>query len=108
MAVQHHLKNERVAARIITVDPTQRRCEGTLKDGAMIQIRVWEIPTVFRWPATGEVWLVQRNGLYWELVSRLENNEDSMGQIENVPEGATQIHGIADQGGRWPRCASNR
>jgi hypothetical protein len=99
MAVQHHLKNERVAARILTVDPAQRRCEAAIRDGAMIQIRVWEIPTVFRWPATGEVWLVQRNGLYWELVSRLENNEDNTGQIENVPEGATQIHGTAIKAG---------
>jgi hypothetical protein len=33
--------------KILTVDPTSRRIEGALKDGAMIQIAVWEAPLLF-------------------------------------------------------------
>lgn len=93
MAVKDTINNERVAVRIITVDPAKRRIEAALRSGGMIQIRVWDTPSLFRWPEEGEVWLVQRKGLYWELDSRVENNEDGKGRIEDIPAGATQIHG---------------
>jgi hypothetical protein len=93
MAVKDTINNERVAVRIITVDPPTRRVEGALRSGGMIQIRVWDTPSLFRWPEEGEVWLVQRKGLYWELDSRVENNEDGKGRIEDVPAGTAQVHG---------------
>jgi hypothetical protein len=85
--------------RILTVDPTKRRVEGALKDGTMIQIKVWEVPTVFRWPKTEEMWTVRRDHGFWSLDARLENNHDGLGRIEDIAEGETKITGATLIGG---------
>lgn len=83
----------RIAVRIMTVDPTTRRVEAAMRDGAMIQIRVYEVAATFRWPTADEVWIVRRDDGQWTLVGRVENNQDGLGRIEDMAEGDTKITG---------------
>lgn len=62
--------------RIVTCDPSTSRIEGVLKDGAIVQIAVWETPSLFVWPREGETWTIQRSGLYWMLGSLLEDESE--------------------------------
>lgn len=75
--------------QIVTVDPESRRIEALTKDGAIIQIAVFEIPTQFRWPVEGEFWTVYREGLYWHLGSAFEVDEDF--KVEDMEPGETKI-----------------
>lgn len=83
----------KVAARILTVDPATRRIEGTLVDGAMVQIKAQEISTVFRWPLEGEVWTIRQDDGFWILDSRIENPEDGYGDVATMKAGETKITG---------------
>lgn len=96
MAVSHWMKSgvgTRLTVRILTVDPASRRVEGALKDGGLIQIRVFEVGPIFRWPATGELWTVRQDDGIWSLVGRIESEQDGLGIIEELPEGDTKIVG---------------
>jgi hypothetical protein len=42
--------------KILTVDAASRRVEAILKDGTAIQVAVWEVPILFRWPKEEEWW----------------------------------------------------
>ena len=96
MPVSRYLQGgygRKLATRIITVDPATRRIEGTLKDGAMVQIRATEVGAVFRWPAEGEVWTIRRDDGYWILDSRIEIPEDGLGDVSTLNPGDTKITG---------------
>lgn len=97
MAIKDHsppgMGEIKQSVRIITVDPATRRVEAALKDGAMIQVRVYDIPTAFRWPGVGEIWLVRRDSGMWELVGRVENPQDGLGIVEEMTPGDTKITG---------------
>lgn len=96
MAVKHHMVpgyGPKQTVRIMTVDPATRRVEATLKDGAMIQIRVFDVPTIFRWPKPEELWTVRRDSGLWVLDARIEHEQDGLGLIEDMEPGQTKITG---------------
>lgn len=96
MPVGQYMKagyGRKLAARIITVDPATRRIEGTLKDGAMVQIKAQEVGTVFRWPLEGEIWTIRQDDGFWVLDRRFENPEDGYGEITDLQPGETKITG---------------
>jgi hypothetical protein len=60
-----------------------------LKDGGVIQIAVFDIPSFFTWPSVGENWVVYREGVYWILGGKYERLEDN--PIENLGIGDGKI-----------------
>lgn len=79
MAVSDHMKpgfTSKSRVKIITVDPANRRLEGALKDGSMIQISVWDVPNAFRWPVEGEEWICRRDNGIWILDHRQQQSGD--------------------------------
>lgn len=96
MAVSDHMKqglHQKSVVRIITVNIPQGYLEAVMKDGAMVHILIKGVPTVFRWPMTGEVWTVWRENGYWILGERIEEKADAQGWIADLEEGDTQITG---------------
>lgn len=77
---------------ITTVDPATRRIEGVLKDGAVIQIALYEIPAQFRWPKVNEYWTVTREANFWYLGSAHEM-EDETFPVEAMEPGDTKVAG---------------
>lgn len=78
MAVQDYMKpgyGGKQRVRILTSDPTIRRIEAALKDAGIIQVAVWDTPTVFRWPEVGEIWTVRKDSGYWVLDQRTPEAE---------------------------------
>lgn len=59
----------------------------------MIQVRVFDIPAIFRWPKVDELWTVRRDGGMWVLDARIEHEQDDLGVIEDMAEGETKIAG---------------
>lgn len=93
MSVKSHLGQsfERYRqAKIMTVDPSQRRVEGVLSEGAMVQIAVFDIPSFFRWPKEGEIWTIYQQGGVWRLGNQLEL-QTAEHPIENLDAGDTKI-----------------
>lgn len=78
--------------QIVTCDPATRRIEGRLKDGVIIQIAVWEIPSGFRWPKTDEFWTVIQRNHFWHLGQPMEIGENEK-PIEDLQPGDTKIGG---------------
>ncbi|WP_028058415.1 tail fiber protein [Candidatus Solirubrobacter pratensis] len=76
-------------ARIVTCDPATRKIEGTLKDGSVIQIIVWELPGVFVWPKLAETWGVTRTRGVWRLGNRIEDAEGH--SIQDLQPGEAKI-----------------
>jgi len=66
----------RMAAQITTVSPSTKKIEARLKDKGEIQISLFDIPPLFVWPKEGEYWIVRKDGNYWKLINRYENNDD--------------------------------
>jgi hypothetical protein len=77
--------------KIMTVDPATRRIEAALKDGAMIQVAVWEVPPLFTWPQVDEYWTVYKENGYWMLGSKMVAIEDETKQIEDLDPGHARI-----------------
>jgi hypothetical protein len=76
--------------RIVTVDPTTARVEGVMKDGAMIQVAVWDAPLTFRWPEEGETWRIYRRGIQWFLDDLVEDPKD-VKSINDLEAGEAKI-----------------
>lgn len=94
MSVSNWMKpgySSKQRVKIMTVDPSTRRIEGALKDGAMIQIAVWEVSAVFTWPQTDEYWTVYKENGYWMLGSKMVAVEDETTQIEDLDPGHARI-----------------
>lgn len=80
----HYNRYEKLAVRIITVDTSALRVEGVGKDAAVIQISVSHRPPGFRWPIEGELWIAERQGTDWALVSKMED-PDSLALSDGEP-----------------------
>lgn len=86
----HRPANNKQRVTIVTVDPTQRRVQGALKDGGPIEIAVWEVDSFFVWPQQGETWTVNYQNGYWMLGSRILEL-DSNTQVEALSPGQARI-----------------
>lgn len=78
--MSHYMKpgvSQRSRIKIMTVDPSTRRVEGMMKDGSMLQIAVWDVPTAFRWPKENEIWVVQQESGIWKLSARIQDGQVS-------------------------------
>lgn len=80
-------------ARILTVDKGRRRVECALKDGGVVYAAVWELPVVFRWPKTGEVWMLRQDTGIWRLDSLVEDytHLDAATSLADLAEGEARI-----------------
>jgi hypothetical protein len=85
----------RQLVRIITVDRKRRQVEARLKDGGLIYIPIWNVPTLFRWPKTGEQWIVRQDGGQWSLV---ESTDPSMQMRDGsiAGEGAISLESLRE------------
>lgn len=66
----------RRSAYITTVDPKTRKIEAQLKDGGLIQIALFDIPSFFVWPKTGEHWIIRQDAGYWRLFNKFDSNDN--------------------------------
>jgi hypothetical protein len=73
---------EKYGCKIITVEPAQRRVEGVIKSGAVVQVAVYTVDPFFRWPKVGENWMIRRENGTWFLDSKWQNQE---GESESNP-----------------------
>lgn len=69
-------RSTKYGCKITTVDPTQKRIEGVLKTGNVIQISVYATPPLFRWPKVGESWMVCQENGSWFLEGLWQEEED--------------------------------
>jgi hypothetical protein len=81
---------DRARVRILTVDPTNRRIDGGLRDGGVIQISVLSSGSLFRWPKEGEQWTVVRRNNTWLLDSLIETGEVNQ-PIEDLEAGQAKL-----------------
>src|SRR3954468_3649845 len=97
MAVKDHMRpgfTMKQRVKIITVDPPNRRVQAMLRDGSPIQIGVSETPNAFRWPKTGEEWVVRRDQGLWVLDSHIDPpDSDGVQRIEDLNEGDSLLKG---------------
>lgn len=90
MSLSDHLTPVKQRALITVVIPETRRIEGRLRDGAAVNITVWEVAGAFVWPQVDEVWTIDRVGPVWMLGSRLESFEEEV-PISGLEPGHGQI-----------------
>lgn len=94
MAVSDHMRpgiSQRGRIQIVTVDTSQRRVEGSMKDGSMLQIAIWDVSSAFRWPVEGEIWTVYKDTGIWMLGTRVQDgvvSTDDDGVRTKEPEPA--------------------
>lgn len=79
----------RRVARIVTVDTATRTIEGQLKDGGLIQISVFDVPSFFVWPAVGESWIVRQDMGFWKLFNKFDAVDDT--KIDTLGPGEAKI-----------------
>jgi hypothetical protein len=86
---------EKYGCKIITVEPAQRRVEGVIKSGAVVQVAVYTVDPFFRWPKVGENWMIRRENGTWFLDSKWQNQEGESEAnptiINNLNEGDALI-----------------
>jgi hypothetical protein len=78
-------------AHVLTVDKPNRHIEAALKDGGPIHVAVWAIPTIFRWPAVGEVWYVRKDNGIWFLDSPVDEATAQELAVEDMEEGDVRV-----------------
>jgi hypothetical protein len=85
---------------ITTVDRVSRRVEVKLKDGGIVNVPVWNIPTLFRWPKTGEKWIIRQDGGQWKLEESTDpaiqmrdgdRSEEQAISLEDLNEGEARL-----------------
>jgi hypothetical protein len=69
----------RYGAKITTVDPTQGLVEAVTKDGTIMRVSVYTIPTAFRWPQVGENWMIRQENGSWYLEGYWPTTDDFQG-----------------------------
>lgn len=83
-------RETKTRVQISLVDPPNRKIQAKLRDGATIDIVVWEVSNTFRWPVENEVWAVRKEKNNWMLVSPLADPTKDF-QIEDMEAGDTKI-----------------
>jgi hypothetical protein len=70
---------ERLAVKVVTVDPPTGRVEVVGKDAAVIQVSVGPaFNLTFQWPRPNENWTIVRENGYWKLESRFPTPDDAL------------------------------
>jgi hypothetical protein len=73
------------------------RVECALRDGGAVYAAVWESPTAFRWPKTGEIWTIRKDTGIWRIdqfvQNTLEKEASSEVPLDSLEEGETRILG---------------
>lgn len=90
MAVSDWMKpgvSQKERVKIITVDPLTRRLEVLLKDGAVVQVAIYEVPSAFVWPIPEQWWTIYRESGNWVLGDRMEVDEEENKRIEDMALG---------------------
>lgn len=87
MAIRDHLKQTKLRAKVVTVDPRYRRIEVVPDGGGVIQVAVYEIGNNFAWPQEGEIWSIYREGLNWVLGNPVPSDIDASIRIEDLNPG---------------------
>lgn len=83
---------DKQTVRILTVDQERRRVECALRDGAAVYAAVWEIPMVFRWPQTGEVWTIRKDSGIWRLDALVQDIDELTNvSLSTLEEGQARI-----------------
>ena len=63
-------------ARILTVDPVNRRIEAILKDESTAIIPLWDdLGNAYRLPIEGEIWIIRKDQGIWSLDCRVHNGQ---------------------------------
>lgn len=107
MPVRDHMSRvNKLRAKIITVDPSQRLIQVATADGGLRQISVWEVPTNFTWPVQDEQWTIYEENGYWYLGGKILNVEEdeilrslSPGDSYTIGEGGLVGFKITDGAG---------
>lgn len=76
--------------KILTVDPSNRKIEGALKDGGIVHIATFDADPVFVWPREGEYWTVRKDSGIWKLDKRLDTYDDH--KIDDLNPGEAKIY----------------
>lgn len=79
----------RRSAYIRTVDPKTRKIEAQLKDGGLIQIALFDIPSFFVWPKAGEHWIVRQDAGYWKLFNKFDSEDNQ--KVVSLKPGEAKI-----------------
>lgn len=93
---------------ITTVDRPRRIIEARLRDRGIIYIPIANVPTLFRWPKTGEYWIVRKEGGQWVLIESTdpavtmrtgEDPEEKAIRIEEMNEGEVRLIATPNEDG---------
>jgi hypothetical protein len=87
MTIRDHLKQTKLRAKVITVDPRYRRIEVVPDGGGVIQVAIYEIGSNFTWPREGEIWSIYREGLNWVLGNPVPADINAPIRIEDLNPG---------------------
>jgi hypothetical protein len=69
--------------KIITCDPSKRLIEAETRNGEVISINAYYYTSMFRWPMTGEKWVVCEENGSWFLEGIYEPQEPT--EVEEGP-----------------------
>lgn len=107
MGVEHFLRpglHHKQPARVLTVDPTNRRFELAFRDGGKVYATLPSVPAALRMPKTGEVWYVRQDNGTWVMETRviLTTDIDEEKTPEQMDEGELRLDAevITDANGR--------
>lgn len=71
--------------KIITCDPSTRTIEAETRNGEVISINAYYYTPIFRWPISGEKWVVQEENGSWFLEGIYEPQGEAEGEIKPEP-----------------------
>lgn len=88
--------------KIMAVNPRERQVQALLKEGAIVEVAVWDTPIAFRWPREGEIWTIYREANYWVLGNPHDDDTNEPFTVEDLAEGEIRLDAdvVKDRQGR--------
>jgi len=80
----------RYAAEIVTSDPVTKTVQALMRTGP-VHISVYTTEPFFRWPKTGENWMVRRENGSWYLDGILQESTDTF-KLQNCEPGDVHLN----------------
>lgn len=90
MFKDHYPVTRKLPAEILTCDPSNKTVE-VLTQAGVLRVSVYTTPTFFRWPKSGENWIVKQENGSWYLDSILQNENDII-RLRNLSPGDALIN----------------